>query len=318
MKVLVVTSTCDRTPVSKGEIMRVFVTGATGFIGTCLVADLIQAGHDVVGMSRSEAGAERLAAAGARPFLGDVNDLSRLRVAVEDVDAVVHTAFDHEHPDSREPSENDRNVITALGDAFAGTDRRIIVTSGTGLVRSRSGGPVIESDPHAPLSAVARAASEEAAETLIDRGLNVVTMRLPQVHDIHRQGRLRWHVSIARERGRVAYIGDGMNRVPAVHVTDAARAFRLALERGRSGDRYHAVAEEGVTLRAIAEAIGEGLNLPTVSLSAEQAPEYFGWLAQLAGLDLAASGSWTADQLGWQPSGPNLLDDLRNAVHGEV
>lgn len=296
--------------------MRVFVTGATGFIGSHLVADLRDAGHDVVGLSRSEAGAERLRAAGATPFLGDVNDLPRLRVASDDADAVVHTAFDHEHPDSSEPSENDRMVIAALGDALAGTDRPLIVTSGTGLVRARTG-VAVESDPHEPSSVVARAASEEAGEALIEKGLDVRIVRLPQVHDTRRQGRLRWHIRLARERGIVAYIGDGGNRVPAVHVTDAARVFRLALERGRPGMRYHAVAEEGVRLRAIAEAIGDHLDLPVVSLAPEEAGEYFGWLERLAGLDLPASGAWTATQLDWRPTGPGLLDDLRNAEHDE-
>ncbi|MGA0568347.1 SDR family oxidoreductase [Rathayibacter sp. KR2-224] len=293
--------------------MRVFVTGATGFVGNHLVADLMDVGHDVVGLSRSESGAKRLTAAGVTAFVGNVNDLPRLRLAVQDVDAVVHTAFDHERPDSSEPSEDDRKVITALGDVFAGTNRPIIVASGTGLVQSTTGGPVVESDRHAPSSVVARGASEEAAEALLDKGLKVMVVRLPQVHDIRRQGRLRWHIEIARDRGYVAYIGEGGNRVPAVHVTDAARLFRLALEHGSIGARYHAVAEEGVTLRAIAEAIGNRLHLPVRSLAPEDAPEYFGWLAQLAGLDLPASGTWTAKQLGWRPTGPGLLDDLRNA-----
>ncbi|GAB3614901.1 SDR family oxidoreductase [Humibacter ginsengisoli] len=297
--------------------MRVFVTGATGFIGSHLVTDLRDAGHDVVGLSRSEAGAERLRAAGATPFLGDVNDLPRLRAAADDAEAVVHTAFDHEHPDSAEPSENDRMVIAALGETLAGTDRPLIVTSGTGLVRARPGAAVVESDPHEPSSVVARAASEEAAEALIENGLDVRIVRLPQVHDTRRQGRLRWHIRLARERGSVAYIGDGSNRVPAVHVTDAARLFRLALERGRQGMRYHAVAEEGVRLREIAEAIGETLHLPVASLAPEDAAGYFGWLAQLAGLDLPASGTWTAGELDWRPTGPSLLDDLRNAVPDE-
>jgi nucleoside-diphosphate-sugar epimerase len=268
-------------------------------------------------LSRSEGGAERLRASGATPVVGDVNDLRFLRLAVDESDAVVHTAFDHARPDSSEPSENDRRVIASLGEAFSGSERPIVVTSGTGLVRSRSGGPVVESDRPAPSSVVPRAASEEAAEALMDSGLDVMIVRLPQVHDTGRQGRLRWHIRLARERGLVAYIGDGGNRVPAVHVTDAARVFRLALERGRAGERYHAVAEEGVTLREIADVIGAGLGLPVESLSEDRASEYFGWLAQLAGMDLPASGRWTAEHLDWRPSGPGLLDDLRNAEYDQ-
>jgi nucleoside-diphosphate-sugar epimerase len=295
--------------------MRVFVTGATGFIGSFLVPELIGAGHHVVGLSRSDAGADALARAGAEVFRGDVNDLDRLSEAAAKAEGIIHAAFDHEQPDSPVPSENDRKVIAALGAALASPDVPLIVTSGTGLVHSPTGGAVVETDSHPTSALVPRAASEEAAEALMAEGKHVMVMRLPQVHDTLRQGRLRWHIQIARQQGKVAYVGEGENRVPAVHVTDAARIFRLALENGGAGDRFHAVAEEGVPLRAIAEVIGAGLGLPVESISSDEAAAYFGPLAQLAVLDLPASGAITQRRLNWTPTGPDLLTDLRNAQY---
>jgi nucleoside-diphosphate-sugar epimerase len=177
---------------------------------------------------------------------------------------------------------------------------------------------VTETDDHATSAVLARAASEEAADALIGQGGNVMVMRLPQVHDTRRQGRIRWHIQIAREQGRVAYVGEGGNRVPAVHVSDVARLFRLALERGEAGARYHAVAEEGVPLREIAEVIGAGLRLPVESITPEEAPGYYGWLAPLALLDLPASGALTRQQLDWAPSGPGLLTDLRETDYDAI
>jgi nucleoside-diphosphate-sugar epimerase len=298
--------------------MRVFVTGATGFVGSFVVSELISAGHDVVGLSRSDAGAAALAAAGAQVFRGDVNDLERLRDGAGGADAVIHTAFDHDPAHQKQHSENDRQVIAALGAALAGTGRPLIVTSGTGLVQPAAGQPARETDHHPASAVVARAASEEAADALIEQGGNVMVLRLPQVHDTRRQGRLRWHIQVARERGRVAYVGEGRNRVPAAHVSDVARVFRLALEKGQAGARYHAVAEEGVPLREIAEAIGAGLRLPVESITPEEAPGYFGWLAQLASLDLPASGAATRQELGWVPAGPDLLTDLREADYAAM
>jgi nucleoside-diphosphate-sugar epimerase len=298
--------------------MRVFVTGATGFVGSFVVSELISAGHDVVGLSRSDAGAEALLHAGAKVFRGDVNDLERLRDAAEAADGIIHTAFNHDASELQQHSENDRKVIATLGAALAATDGPLIVTSGTGLVQSATGQPVRETDDHASSAVFPRAASEEAADALIGQGRNVMVMRLPQVHDTRRQGRIRRHIEIARERGRVAYVGEGRNRVPAVHVSDAARLFRLALERGRAGARYHAVAEEGVTLREIADAIGAGLGLPVESITPEEAPGYYGWLAQLAVLDLPASGALTQQQMDWVPAGPGLLTDLRKTDYDAI
>jgi nucleoside-diphosphate-sugar epimerase len=203
--------------------MQVFATGATGFVGSFVVRELISTGHEVVGLSRSDAGAEELDRVGAKVFRGDVNDLDGLRDIAEAADGIVHTAFNHDPSDLKQHSENDRKVIATLGAAIAGTGRPLIITSGTGLVQSKAGQPVMETDDHPTSAVIPRAASEEAADALVDKGGNVMVMRLPQVHDTRRQGRLRWHIRIAKEQGRVAYVGEGRNRVPAVYVSDVPR-----------------------------------------------------------------------------------------------
>jgi nucleoside-diphosphate-sugar epimerase len=292
--------------------MRVFMTGATGFIGSFLVPELINAGHHVVGLCRSDAGADALTRAGAEVFRGDVNDLDRLRTAAEAADGVLHAAFNHDFANSKQNSEDDRKIIQTLGEVLTGSDRPLVITSGTDLARSKTGGPVVETDDHITSAEFPRAASEEAADALIAKGGRVMVMRLPQVHDTRKQGRLAYHIETARQQGRVAYVGEGKNRVPAVHVSDAARLYRLVLEKGEAGARYNAVGEEGVAMRDIAEVIGAGLKMPVESITPEEAPEYFGWLAHLATIDLAASSALTRKQLGWNPAGPNLLTDLRN------
>ena len=292
--------------------MRVFVTGATGFIGSALVPELIGAGHHVVGLCRSDAGAEALTRAGAEVFRGDVNDLDRLRVATEAADGVIHAAFNHDFSNLKQHSEQDRKVIETLGEVLAGSSRPLVITSGTGLVRSKTGGPALEIDDHVTSAEFPRAASEEAADALIAKGGSVVVMRLPQVHDTRRFGRVTQHIQLARQQGRVAYVGEGKNRLPAVHVSDAVRLYLLALEHGQAGARYHAVGEEGVALRDIAEVIGARFKMPVESITAEEAPKYFGWVANLVTIDLAASSALTRQQLGWNPTGPDLLTDLRN------
>jgi len=291
--------------------MRVFVTGATGFIGSFLTRELINAGHHVVGLSRSDAGREALTRFGAEVFSGDVNDLARLRIAAESADGVIHAAFNHDFANLKKHSEEDRKVIETLGEVLAGSDRPLIITSGTGVARSRNGGPAVEADNHVTSAEFPRAASEEAADTLIDDGGRVIVIRLPQVHDTRKFGRITNHMLLARKWGRVAYVGEGKNRLPAVHVSDAVRVYRLALERGRAGSRYHAVGEEGIALRDIAEVIGAGMKLPVESITAEQATEYFGWLAKLVTIDLSASNALTRQLLDWNPTGPDLLTDLR-------
>ncbi len=293
--------------------MRVFVTGATGFIGSYLVPELLRAGHQVVGLTRSDAGAEALARAGAEVFRGDVNDLDRLRTAAEAADGVIHAAFNHDFTQLKRHSEEDRRVIEALGQALAGSDRPLVVASGTGLARRSNGGaPALETDPHVGSAAVARAATEEAADAVADRGGHVVVMRLSQIHDTRHQGRIAVHIKLAREKGRVAYVGEGRNGLAAAHVTDTVRLFRLALEKGRSGARYNAVAEEGVPLRDICEVIGAGLKLPVESIAPDEAKAYFGFLADLAQTDLSASSASTRKELDWAATGPDLLSDLRD------
>jgi nucleoside-diphosphate-sugar epimerase len=290
--------------------MRVFLTGATGFIGSYLVPELIGAGHRVVGLSRSDMGAEALMRAGAEVFRGDVNDLDRLRRAAEAADGVIHAAFNHDFTKLKRHSEDDRKVIETLGEVLAGSGRPLVISSGTGLAR-RTGGPAVETDDHVTAAEYPRAASEEAADALIAKGGRVIVVRLSQVHDTRRQGRIAQHILVARQKGRVAYVGEGRNRLAAVHVSDAVRLYRLALEKGQAGARYNAVGEEGVALCDIARAIGAGLKMPVGSITSEQAPAYFGWLADLAQVDLPASSALTRQRLGWDPAGPDLLTDLR-------
>lgn len=290
--------------------MRVFLTGATGFIGSRITGELLSAGHEVLGLTRSASGAAALEAAGAVPHRGDVEDLDSLRAGAADSDAVIHTAFDHDFSRYAANCEKDRRAIAALGEALGRGDRPLIITSVTGIGSSAPGEPAVED--HLDLAhPIPRVASEQAGEALKAEGVNVITVRLPQVHDTVRQGLISPFIDIARERGVSAYVGEGANRFSAAHVSDVARLYRLALEKGQRNARYHAVAEEGVTLRAIAEVLGAGLGLPVVSIPADRAGDHFGYMATFAGLDLVASSAWTRDQLGWRPEGPDLLSDLR-------
>jgi nucleoside-diphosphate-sugar epimerase len=303
--------------------MKIFLTGATGFIGSSLVPELLRAGHSVVGLSRSHAGAEALERAGAEVLRGDVNDPGCLRSGARTADGVIHAAFNHDFSNLQQHSENDRNVIAVLGEILLGSKRPFLVTSGTGLAR-RAGAevPARETDGHLSSLEYPRAATEEAADALIAKGVNVRVIRLPQVHDTQRQGRITQHIQLARRTGRVAYVGEGRNRLAAVHISDAAKLYRLVLENGEAGACYHAVGEEGVALREIAGVIGEGLRLPVESITQQEATGYFGAMAALVTMDLAASSALTRRQLGWSPSGPDLLTDLRDMnyriVQGEA
>jgi nucleoside-diphosphate-sugar epimerase len=288
--------------------MRVFVTGATGFIGSAVVRELIDAGHQVLGLARSEAGAKSLSAAGAEVHRGSLEDLESLRGGAAQADAVIHTAFIHDFSKFKQNSEIDTRAIGTLGDSLFGSDRPLIVTSGLALVTE--GRLASEDDPPAPVSDTYPRASEHTAASLEKRGIRAMVVRLPQVHDTTKAGLVTYVVQIARQKGVSAYIGHGRNRWAAVHVLDAARLYRLALERGHAGARYHAVAEEGVPTREIAEAIARGLKVPAVSVAPEHAAEHFGWLAVFAGLDLKGSSAKTREELGWEPSGPGLIADL--------
>ncbi len=295
--------------------MRVFLTGATGFIGSRIVPELLAAGHPVLGLTRSDAGAAALIAAGAEPWRGDIEDLDSLRAGAAASDAVIHTAFDHDFSNFVANCEKDRRAIETLGGALKGSDRPLLITSGVGMGGGGHGRLAVEfvfdrSHPNP------RIATEEAGEILKVEGVDVRVVRLPQVHDPVRQGLITWLVDIARDKGVSAYVGEGASRWSAAHVLDVARLYRLALDRGERNARYNAVAEEGVSAREIAEALGAGLNLPVVSLSPEEAAAHFGWMSIFAGLDMTASSAWTRERLGWIPEGPSLIADLKAMDYG--
>ncbi len=299
--------------------MRVFVTGATGFIGSAIVRELQGAGHQVLGMARSEEGVDLLRSMGAEPHRGDVQDLDSLRRGASQADGVIHAAFIHDFSRFLENCEIDRRAIEALGDALAGRDARFVVTSGTAVAGLGPDHLVTEEDESAPASAMPRAASEEAAAAVAARGVSTSILRLaPSVHSPDRQGLVTMLIARAREAGVSAYVGDGLNRWPAVHRLDAARLFRLALEKGAAWARYHAVDEEGVPLREIAEVIGRRLKVPVVGLSPDEAAQHFGWLAPFAGADCPASSAITRERLGWRPTGPSLIADLEMAPALEI
>lgn len=289
--------------------MRVFLTGATGFIGSRIVPELLAAGHSVLGLTRSEAGAAALAAAGAEAYRGTIDDPASLVAGADQADAVVHTAFDHDFSTFAANCEKDRRVIAAMGEVLKGSDRPIVITSGVGFGLPPGGGPAVE-DVFNPGHSNPRIATEEAGNALLDAGVDVRFVRLPQVHDTRRQGLVSPYIAVARAKRVAAYVGDGANRWSAGHVTDVARVYVGALDRGAAGLRYHAVGEEGVPSREIAEAVGRGLGVPTASVSAEEAAAHFGWLVIFVAMDLPASSALTRERLGWQPSGPGLLTDL--------
>ncbi len=290
--------------------MRVFVTGATGFIGSALVKELVGAGHQVLGLTRSDEGAQALTAAGAEAQRGDLGDLESLRSGAAESEGVIHLAFRHDWSKFAENCELDQRAIETLGFVLEGSDRPLLVTGG--LATLAQGRAATEDDPPVPVSASYPRASEAAAAALAERGVNASVVRLPQVHNTVKQGLITYMIAVAREKGVSRYVGEGLNRWSAVHVLDAARLYRLALERRVAGVRYHAVAEEGVPLREIAEAIGRGLKVPAVSLSAEEAAAHFGFLARFVERDLRGSSAKTRKELGWNPTGPGLIADLEN------
>jgi nucleoside-diphosphate-sugar epimerase len=290
--------------------MRVFVTGATGFIGMAVVSELIAAGHQVLGLCRSPDKAAALAALGAEVHRGSTADRDSLETGAARSDGVIHLAFNHDFSKFKDNCEDDRRVIRALGSALAGSGRPLIVTSGTGMASSAPGQPATEESAAVGSEVIPRAASEETAASVAADGVNVSVVRLPQVHDTVKQGLVTYAIALAREKGSCAYVGDGHNRWPAAHLTDVARLYRLVIEKAEAGARYHAVAEEGVSLKAMSEAIGRRLQLPVRSIAPEEAQAHFGWLAMFASLDLAASSSQTRKRLGWQPTGPGMIADL--------
>jgi nucleoside-diphosphate-sugar epimerase len=272
--------------------MRVFLTGATGFIGSAIIPELIGAGHRVLGLTRSDAGAEKLKAAGAEAHRGSLEDLESLRSGAAAADGV-----------------KDRRAIEAMGSVLVGSDRPLVITSGTGMGNTVPGEPASE-DNFNPNHQNPRKASELAGVAVAELGVNVSVVRLPQVHDTVKQGLVTYYLQIAREKGVVAYVGDGLNRWPAVHRFAAAKVYQLAFDKAVAGSRYHAVAEEGVSALAMAEVIGRGLKMPVVSLSPEEAQGHFGWLAPFMSMDMPASSKLTQERLRWKPTGPGLIADL--------
>jgi len=289
--------------------MRVFLTGATGFIGSAITQELLSAGHQVLGLARSDAAANSLACAGVQVHRGDLQDLDSLRSGAAASDGVIHTAFIHDFSKFKANCETDRRAVEALGAALAGSDRHLIVTSGTGLL---SRGHLTNENTEPPSgSDVIPRVSEQAAQSVASQGGATSVVRFPpSVHGAGDHGFVPILIGLAREKGVSAYIGEGLNRWPAVHRFDAAHLFRLALEKATAGARYHGVAEEGVPFREIAEVIGKRLNIPVVSKSAEDAATHFGWFAHFAAIDNPASSKVTQERLGWQPKQPALIPDL--------
>jgi nucleoside-diphosphate-sugar epimerase len=287
--------------------MRVFVTGASGFIGSAVVKELISAGHQVLGLARSEESAKLLIAAGATVHYGTLEDTNSLRSGAAKTDAVIHLAFYHDFSKFAEAAELDRLAIEALGEELKGSDRPLIVTAGIG---PRNGGQVAteETDP-IPNPRLPRA-SEQAALALLSKGVCVSVVRLPQVHNTAKQGLVSGLIGIAKAKGVSAYIDGGLNRWAAANVLDVAVLYRLVLEKGSAGRRYHAVGEEGVSLKDIATVIGERIKLPVVSKTKEEATAHFGWLVVPVSTDMPASSTLTQEWLGWHPTHEGLIADL--------
>ncbi len=288
--------------------MRIFVTGAPGFIGSVLVPELIQAGHQVLGLTRSEEGAQKLQAAGAEVLHGNIEDLDSLRRGATGSDGIIHLAFNHDFSQFQKNADDDRKAIEAMGEVLAGSSRPFVVTSGTAIAANVDGKPSTEASPVATWNP--RAASEAAVKELTARGMNTSVVRLPQVHDTRKQGLVPYLLAVSRAKGVSAYIGDGSNRWPAAHVSDVARLYRLAFEKAEPAAIYHAVDEEGVTMKAIVEAHARGLNVPVVSIKPEEADAHFGWLARFAIHDMPSSSTLTQRKLNWKPTGPGLIADL--------
>lgn len=292
--------------------MRVFVTGATGFIGSALVPELIQAGHQVLGMTRSEKGAEALRSAGAEVHFGQLEDLDSLKAGAANAEGVIHLAFSHDFSKISANCEQDALAIRAMGEVLAGTGRPFLGTAGVLVANPVSGQPFDEDDDK-PAGGWPRV-SEEATLELADQGVRGIVMRLSQIHDRHRQGLVSFLLHTAMQKKVSAYVGEGQTRWAAAPLSDTARLYRLALEKGATGSKWHAVAESGVTTKSIAEALGERLDVPVVSLAPEDAEAHFGFMGQVLMMDSPTANTKTRERLGWEPTGPSLLDDLANLV----
>lgn len=291
--------------------MRVFLTGSTGFIGSQVTRELINAGHQVLGLTRSQEGALALQAMGAEPHHGNIEDLSSLQSGAQACDAVIHTAFAHDFANFVANCQKDSRAIEALGSSLEGSERPLIITSGVGM-GSPAPGQAADEDHFYSEHPHPRVASELAGKALLERGVNVVVMRLSQIHNPVKQGLVTYVIQQAREKGFAAYIDDGLNQWSAAHLADTAQLYRLALEKHQPGARYHAVAETGIAFRLIAETIAQGLGIPAISVSTKDAEASLGWLSAFAGQDMSCLSSKTQTRLGWQPKGPGLIADLRS------
>lgn len=291
--------------------MRVFITGSTGFIGTELVKELIQAGHQVRGLTRSDEGVEQLKTVGAEVLRGDLTDLDSLREGATGMDAVVNLAFNHDWSKFAQNAQDEIRALEALGSAME-PGKLLVVTSGTGLASGAPGHVRTEIDPPAESPAIPRR-PEQTAHAVAKKNVHATIVRLPQVHDTRRQGLITPLIQIARDKGVSAYVGDGAMRWAAAPLKDVAHLYRLAVEKQSSGvTTYHAVQEEGVPMREIAEAIGKGLKMPVTSIAPEKAAEHFGAFGHFVAMDMPASSDWTRQALGWTPTGPGLIEDLTN------
>ena len=295
--------------------MRVFVTGASGFVGSAVVKELLQAGHQVLGMVRSDSGAEAVKQAGAEPYRGDIYDLDSLKKGAAQCDAVIHTAFNHDFTKFKENCETDRQVIMALGAALAGTNKPLVVTSGVGLLNY--GRLVTENDKVPGSDVIPRSASEEAAYAVAEQqGVNSYIVRLPpSVHAAGDHGFVPILIGIAKEKGAAAYIGEGNNQWPAVHRLDAAALYRLIIEKQPAQKVYHAVAEQGIPFKQIAAAIGKALQVPVVSKDGADAEAHFTWFKHFASIGCPASSTQTREVLGWKPVHAGLLEELVPGIY---
>jgi nucleoside-diphosphate-sugar epimerase len=296
--------------------MRVFVTGASGWIGSASVDELLAAGHEVTGLARSDASAAALQAKGAHVRRGDLDDLASIRAGAEAADAVIHLANKHDFSDMAGTAAAERAAVQTIGDALAGTGRPFLLASGVAALAQ--GRPATEDDPspfHGPDSP--RAGSENLALEFADRGVHPVSLRFaPTVHGARDHGFIAVIAQVAREKGVSGYPGDGTNRWAAVHVSDAGRLVALALDKAPAGARVHAVAEEGIPVRDIAEAIGRSLGLPVASIAPDDVQAHFGWIGMFFGMDLAATSTATRELLGWEPTGPALIEDIDAGAYG--